>query len=273
MTSIAGVVPSSMPSNGNAQAWEEDCVLTRLLSERRGVSDSLIRVRPPPMPEERDPKRQKSASLEQAEDEDVNGQTTGQKSASLDQAEDEDVNEQTTTAVDWWQSGDVRRLFAPCDNLKYEINCDVKDVLIQRIELLETANHASRNWKTVVDTRSNDHGASPTFESYSETDIFSLRFRSMYLALALKQFVANVTGDMQTQWTWKQCLMYAIRAMNDVGIEFYSNFATLARWHRKLAQNRVFFLQCPRAKDFVSPLLPRQSRCHGGIQEARCCQP
>ncbi|KAI2509539.1 hypothetical protein MHU86_4916 [Fragilaria crotonensis] len=123
---------------------------------------------------------------------------------------------------------------------------------MKRIELLETVNHASRNWKTVVDTRCHDRRAS-RFESYSEADIFSLRFRSMYLALALKQFVANVTGDMQTQWTWKRCLMYAIRAMNDVGIEIYSNFATLARWHRKLAQNRCFFYCAPDPKTSYPP--------------------
>ncbi|KAI2489341.1 hypothetical protein MHU86_25254 [Fragilaria crotonensis] len=201
------------------------------------------------MLEEPDPKRQKSASLEQAEEEEVNGQG---KTTTANNVEDEaeetfplQQQSRNGATVDWWQSGDARRLFAPCDNLLYEANCDVKEVVMNRIELLETVNHASRNWKTaVVDTRSHDRGAS-RFESYSEADIFSLRFWSMYLALALKHFVANVTGDMQTQWTWKRCLMYAIRAMNDVGIEIYSSFATLARWHRKLARNRCFFYCAP----------------------------
>ncbi|KAI2512867.1 hypothetical protein MHU86_1413 [Fragilaria crotonensis] len=71
----------------------------------------------------------------------------------------------------------------------------------------------------------------------------------MYLAIALKQFVLNVTGDLRTQWTWKRCLQYAIQAMNDVGIEFYSSFSTLARWHRKFARNRFFFYKAPGEKN------------------------
>ena len=35
--------------------------------------------------------------------------------------------------------------------------------------------------------------------------------------------------------------MFSIRAMNNVGIEFYSSFATFAHWHRKLARNGNFF--------------------------------
>ncbi len=33
MTSIIGAAPST-PSNGNSTAWEQDCVLTRLLSTK-----------------------------------------------------------------------------------------------------------------------------------------------------------------------------------------------------------------------------------------------
>ncbi len=132
----------------------------------------------------------------------------------------------------------------------YESDCDVKRIVMERIELLEAVNHASHNWKTVVDTRSCD-GSS--FNNYSEGGVFSLRFWSMYLAIALKHFVANVTGDMRTQWSWKRCLMYAIRAMNDVGIEFYSSFATLTHWHRKLAWNRNFFYSAPEPKTAYPP--------------------
>jgi len=182
VTSTVGVVPST-PSVVNVKAWEEDRVLTRLLSDQRCVTTTLIR----PMLEEPDPKRQKSASLEQAEEEEVNGQG---KTTTANNVEDEaeetfplQQQSRNVATVDWWQSGDARRLFAPCDkNLLYEANCDVKEVVMKRIELLETVNHASRNWKTVVDTRSHDRGAS-RFESYSEADIFSLRFRSMFFAL------------------------------------------------------------------------------------------
>jgi hypothetical protein len=37
VTSIVGAVPST-PSNGNSTPWEQECLLTRLLSDRRGVS-------------------------------------------------------------------------------------------------------------------------------------------------------------------------------------------------------------------------------------------
>ncbi len=96
------------------------------------------------------------------------------------------------------------RLFAPCDT-QYELDCDVKRIGMERIELLEAVNHASHSWKTVVDTRSCDGSR---FNSYSEGGVFSLRFRSMYLALALKQLVANVTCDVRMQWSWKRCLVY-----------------------------------------------------------------
>ena len=114
---------------------------------------------------------------------------------------------------------------------------------MERIETFECENRAASNWLELcgwlVDTSTGDQ---QSLKYYPETDvIFSLRFRSMYLAIALKQFVLNVTGNMKTQWTWKRCLQFAINAMNDVGVDFYSSFSTLARWHRKFALNRFFF--------------------------------
>jgi hypothetical protein len=79
----------------------------------------------------------------------------------------------------------------------------------------------------------------PEVNSYSEGGVLLLQFWSMYLALALKQFVANVTGDMRTQWSWKCCLMYTIRAMNDVGIEFYFSFETYGRYGTETASTAV----------------------------------
>ncbi len=66
--------------------------------------------------------------------------------------------------------------------------------------------------------------------------------------LALEQFVLNVTRDLRIQWTWKRCLNFAIEAMNDVGVEFYSSFATLSRWHRKFACHMYYFCKVPAAK-------------------------
>ena len=113
----------------------------------------------------------------------------------------------------WWESGDARRLFAPCTML-YASDCNVKEIVMKRIEVMESVNRSASNWKNVVDTK---NGSTFVKAHYSESDVFSLRYRSMYLALALKQFVLNVTGKLRTQWTWKQCLCYSIEAMNDAG--------------------------------------------------------
>ena len=73
---------------------------------------------------------------------------------------------------------------------------------MERIELLESVNGAANNWKSVVDMlRMGDTATESLKSHYSESDVFLLQYRSMYLALALKQFVLNVTGDLRTQWT------------------------------------------------------------------------
>ena len=77
-----------------------------------------------PMLEEPDPKRQKSASLEQAEEEEVNGQGAPFTANNVeDETEEKFPLQQQSrngaTPVDWWQSGDARRLFVPCDDLLY----------------------------------------------------------------------------------------------------------------------------------------------------------
>jgi hypothetical protein len=145
----------------------------------------------------------------------------------------------------WWASGNARQLFAPC-NTVYDKECDVKEIMMEFIEMLEAANRSSpSNWKTVIDTRSTSSTVDSGVKrhSYSETDAFSLRYRSMYLSLALKEFVLlNVTDNLKTQWTWKKWLKFAIEAMNDGAVEYYSNFETLSLWHRKFARNRYYSL-------------------------------
>ena len=82
------------------------------------------------------------------------------------------------------------------------------------------------------------------------SDIFTIRFRSLYLARhPMKNIVEKVTGHIASQSTWKQSLINAIHHMNDMGIEIYSNFETLSRWHRKFALNRTFFSKPPDPKD------------------------
>ena len=84
----------------------------------------------------------------------------------------------------------------------------------------------------------------------------------MYLAIALKQFVLNVIGNMKTQWTWKQCLQFAIKnAMNDVLAQCRHLFelfnpGTLAQ---EVCTQSILLLQSARCKECVSPFLPGQS--------------
>ena len=107
---------------------------------------------------------------------------------------------------------------------------------------MEDVNTHWDNWRKVV------YGGDST-NTCSCSDIFTIRFRSLYLAHAMKNFVENVTGHIASQSTWKQSLINAIHHMNDMGIEIYSNFETLSRWHRKFALNRTFFSKPPDPKD------------------------
>ena len=52
----------------------------------------------------------------------------------------------------WWKSGNTRRLFAPCSIL-YGTDCDDKEIVLERIEILESVNCAAGNWTNVVDAR------------------------------------------------------------------------------------------------------------------------
>ena len=135
----------------------------------------------------------------------------------------------------WWESGNARKIFAPCA-VKYESMECLKSIELDRIELLESVNRNGKNWTSVVEPGSWSVETCPD----SESDIHTLQLRSMYYIalLALRQCVCHITGDMKTQWTWKKCL--AIERMNDVGIEYYTNFRKLARWQRKLAMHRHF---------------------------------
>ena len=162
--------------------------------------------------------------------------------------EEEQSHGANATISSWWESGDARKLFAPC-TVKYDSSECVKGIVIERIELLESVNRNGKNWTKVVEPGTWNVDTCP----YSESDVFALRLKSMYLVSALRQFVLNMTDDLMTQWTWKSCLLFAIKAMNDVGTEYYSNYRMLARWHRKLAKHRLFFCKTPEAKTTIPP--------------------
>jgi hypothetical protein len=50
----------------------------------------------------------------------------------------------TDVTANWWDSGDARRLFAPCSIL-YGTDCYVKEIVMERIEILESVNRAASN--------------------------------------------------------------------------------------------------------------------------------
>ena len=87
----------------------------------------------------------------------------------------------------WWESGDACKLFAPCTE-KYESMECVNSIVLDWIELLESVNRNGKNWANVVEPGSWSAEACP----YSESEILTLRLRSMYIALALRQFVRNI---------------------------------------------------------------------------------
>jgi hypothetical protein len=194
VTAKVGVTPS-LPSKGNATAWEQDCVLICLLS---GGREQVMEV---DMCLEPESKRHKGAgALANAPNESATAPATNHGVA----------------GYDWWESGDARRLFAPC-TIMYASDCNVKiEIVMERIELLESVNRAAGKWRNVVDSRMD---CTIVNSHYTESDVFSICYRSMYLALALKQFVLNVTDNLRTRWTWKRCLRHSIEAMNDVGVE------------------------------------------------------
>jgi len=142
------------------------------------------------------------------------------------------TTESGLTSFNYWQSGDARLLFAPKE--KYGTTCDVRQVVIERIELLEQVNHKPTSWRLVVGGEEKD------MYTCTEHDKFIIRHRSTYLAIALRQFVAMVAtsqahGGLTKRWTWKDCCNYSIEVMDDIGIHLYANHRTLARWHRRLA--------------------------------------
>ena len=154
------------------------------------------------------------------------------------------------TISSWWESGDARKPFAPC-TIKYDINECVKEIVIERIELLESVHGNGKNWTEVVEPWTWNVDTCP----YSESDVFTLQLKRMYLVSVLRQFVLNVTDNLTTQRTWKSCLLFGIEAMNDVGSEYYSNYRTLARWHRKLAKHQLYFCKTPEAKTRIPPFI------------------
>ena len=144
----------------------------------------------------------------------------------------------------YWESGESRKLFAP--KALHGMDCDVRKIVLDRIEKLESVNRYAAEWRELVD------GGDPD-DLCSEHDIFLIRHRSLYLACALRKFVNEAT-EQSRRWTWQLCLEHAIQSMNDIGIETYSNWRTLARWHRRMAYNpKEVFIKSPVPKSQMPP--------------------
>ena len=72
--------------------------------------------------------------------------------ASAEKVEEEETHppqETPSIQVDWWHSGDANRLFAPSDVL-YNSNRNVKEIVMERIELLEKVICASQTGRLLL---------------------------------------------------------------------------------------------------------------------------
>ncbi len=187
ITTNVGVIPPLTPLPRNSLNWEEDCVLKRLLASGRAhVLDIDVTVEP-------EPKRPKVMNTTMTTDKATAIIDTSVNATQATISASAVQSERANSATSWWESGDARKLFRPSSS-NYEANKCVKEIVMERIELLESVNRKGKSWTRVIETRSWNMETCP----YSESDVFTLRFRSMYLALALRQFVLNMSGDLRT---------------------------------------------------------------------------
>ena len=125
VTAQNGMIPS-FPSQKKAMAWEEDCVLTRLLSG--GRERPLVLSMTSNEDEEPMPKRQKGLLTVVADEDRTNRPTSNflprqPSSVALSSSLPSIMATSTTTSTSsstnnncWWESGDAKRLFAPASS-------------------------------------------------------------------------------------------------------------------------------------------------------------
>ena len=247
MTTQVGATPALL-SLKYASAWEQDSVLTRLPSHFNHSTTCLLQ-------DEQEAKQHKGLDTDDYNPNE-NGAIISALSTTISDPSDPSLsgaiqatisNSPTSSS---WESGHARKLFATCSANYGATEC-VKAIVMDCIELLESVNRKGKNWKKVVESGVWSMETCP----YSESVMLTLRLQSVYLALPLAQFVFNMTGDLRTRWTWKRCLISAIEGMNNIGFDYYSNYRTLARWHRNLAKHRLYFCKTPDAKTIIPPFL------------------
>ena len=125
ITRIDGIALPMMPSHGNASYWEEDCALKRLIAGSRTHSLAIYMTLEP------EAKRPKEAEVV------APGIETTINAEALMQS--------NSPISSWWESGDARRLFAPCTVNYVSTEC-IKGIVMDQIELLESINRKGKNW-------------------------------------------------------------------------------------------------------------------------------
>ncbi len=101
VTAKVGVIPS-LPSQLNATAWQQDCVLTRLLSGGREQPLTINSCEEEPVP-----KRQKGLMVDKGSTEDNKGEEESKHHAPSNDTHQPTVS-LLLTGNNWWQSGDAR---------------------------------------------------------------------------------------------------------------------------------------------------------------------
>ena len=169
-TKAGGIVPT-FPVAKKSTEWADDHVLKRLLAgSHRNPVDLCFDL------DEEDFRRAKKQRVDSAP-------LTTTAVSPIDTTEQQMQQADTTAAVvmpppNYWESGEARRLFVPKE--LFGENSDVKQIVLDRIEHLERVNQEADAWRTVIEDADKDN-------TMTEHDIFILRLRSLYLAVAIKK--------------------------------------------------------------------------------------
>jgi hypothetical protein len=146
VTTQVGATPA-LPSQKYASAWEQDSVLRRLLLRFNQHSTTFL------LQDEREAKRHKgldTGDYKANENEAISSalsttisDPSDPSDPSLSGAIQATISNSPTSS--WWESGDARKLFAPCSANYGATECE-KAIVMDRIELLESVNRKGKNW-------------------------------------------------------------------------------------------------------------------------------
>ena len=121
----------------------------------------------------------------------------------------------------------------------------MNNIVLDRIKTPEQGNRVDADCRPLVDGCDRD-------DFCSEQDLFLIPQPNMYLACVLRKFVDEVSD--KSRWTWQQCIEYSVASMNDIGLETYTHWRPLAKWHRRLAYSQKgTFCKSPAPKTRLPP--------------------